>query len=152
MSDMTKRAAVLSPALFASVPAHAQMPDKQSFEVIQRGRYLETLADCTACHTAVGGKLFAGGRPIETPFGNLVAPNITPDPETGIGRWTDEEFVRAIRDGIGHGGIHLYPAMPYTYYTRMTRDDVVAIRAYLETVEPVRNPVQANQLPFPFNV
>jgi mono/diheme cytochrome c family protein len=137
--------------LFGTEAARAQNPDKQSFEVIQHGRYMATAADCTACHTAPGGKPFAGGGALETPFGNLLAPNITPDVATGIGGWTDDEFVNAVQNGIGHGGIHLYPAMPYTYYTRMTREDVIAIRAYLDTVEPVQNKVIANQLPFPFN-
>ncbi|HEX2940251.1 MAG TPA: cytochrome c [Rhodopila sp.] len=149
---MAKAASALVLCLVGCMAAQAEYPDKQAFEVIQRGRYLATAADCTACHTAVGGKPFAGGRAVETPFGKLIAPNITPDPTTGIGAWTDDEFVRAIRDGIGHGGIHLYPAMPYTYYTRMTPQDVIAIRAYLNTVDPVRNPVQANQLPFPFDI
>jgi mono/diheme cytochrome c family protein len=129
----------------------AQNPDKQSFEVIEHGRYMAIASDCTACHTAPDGKPFAGGGALETPFGILLAPNITPDVGTGIGGWTDDEFVNAVRNGIGHGGIHLYPAMPYTYYTKLTRRDVIAIRAYLDTVEPVRNRVIANQLPFPFN-
>jgi mono/diheme cytochrome c family protein len=129
----------------------AQYPNKQAFEGIEHGRYMATAADCAACHTAPGSKPFAGGGALETPFGILLAPNITPDLETGIGGWTDDEFVNAVQNGIGHGGVHLYPAMPYTYYTRMTREDVIAIRAYLDTVEPVRNRVQANQLPFPFN-
>jgi mono/diheme cytochrome c family protein len=131
--------------------ALAQDPDKQSFEVIEHGRYMAIAGDCTACHTAKGGQLFAGGGALQTPFGTLLAPNITPDLETGIGGWSDDEFVKAVQNGIGHSGIHLYPAMPYTYYTKMTHADVIAIRAYLDTVEPVRNKVVANQLPFPFN-
>jgi mono/diheme cytochrome c family protein len=95
---------------------------------------------------------FAGGRPIETPFGNIVAPNITPDPETGIGSWSDEQFDAAIRKGLRPDGSHLYPAMPYNAYTKMSHDDVLAIRAYLSTVTPVRNAVIANTLPFPFNI
>jgi mono/diheme cytochrome c family protein len=137
--------------LVGTAAGHAQNPDKQSFEVIEHGRYMATAADCTACHTAKGGQPFAGGGALETPFGTLLAPNITPDVETGIGGWTDDQFVNAVQNGIGHSGIHLYPAMPYTYYTKMTRADVVAIRAYLDTLQPVRNLVQANQLPFPFN-
>lgn len=93
-----------------------------------------------------------GGRPIETPFGTLLAPNITPDRESGIGAWTDDEFVNALLVGTGRGGKHLYPAMPYTYFTRMSRNDAQAIRMYLQTVPPVRNHVVANQLPFPFNI
>ena len=101
--------------LFASSAARGQYPDKQAFEVIEHGRYMATAADCTACHTAPGGKPFAGGGALETPFGTLLAPNITPDIGTGIGGWTDDQFVEAVRTGIGHGGVHLYPAMPYTY-------------------------------------
>ena len=137
--------------VLGTMAARAQNPDKQSFEVIEHGRYMATAADCSACHTAPGGKPFAGGGALETPFGILLAPHITPDLATGIGGWTDDEFVNAVQNGIGHGGIHLYPAMPYTYYTKMTREDVIAIRAYLDTVEPVQNKVIANQLPFPFN-
>jgi mono/diheme cytochrome c family protein len=137
--------------LAGNAAARAQNPDKQAFEVIEHGRYMATAGDCTACHTAPGGKPFAGGGALETPFGILLAPNITPDVATGIGGWTDDEFVNAVQNGIGHGGIHLYPAMPYTFYTKLTRADVIAIRAYLDTVQPVNNRVIANQLPFPFN-
>lgn len=153
MRSRTTRYILLAcaPLAFGTAAGRAQNPDKQAFEVIEHGRYMATAADCTACHTAPGGKPFAGGGALETPFGTLLAPNITPDLETGIGGWTDEQFVNAVQNGIGHGGIHLYPAMPYPYYTRMTREDVIATRAYLDTLQPVRNLVQANQLPFPFN-
>lgn len=137
--------------LLGTAAVRAQNPDKQSFEVIEHGRYMAIAGDCAACHTGNGGQPFAGGGALQTPFGTLLAPNITPDVETGIGGWTDDQFVNAVQNGIGHGGIHLYPAMPYPYYTKMTREDVIAIRAYLDTVQPVRNLVQANQLPFPFN-
>lgn len=127
--------------------------DSQNFTQVEKGRYLTTAADCFACHTMrSGGKPFAGGRPIETPFGNITTPNITPDSETGIGAWTDDQFVRAVRDGVRPDGGRLYPAMPFTAYTKMSRDDVLAIRAYLKTVEPVHHAVTANTLPFPFNI
>jgi mono/diheme cytochrome c family protein len=127
--------------------------DKQDFKQIERGRYLTIVGDCAACHTLPGsGQDFAGGRPIETPFGNILAPNITPDRQTGIGAWTDDEFVDALQKGTGRNGTHLYPAMPYTYYTKVTRDDALAIRAYLNTVPAVSNTVNADQLPFPFNI
>ena len=127
--------------------------DKQDFAQIERGRYLTIVGDCAACHTLPGsGRDFAGGRAVETPFGQLIASNITPDPVTGIGAWTDEEFIKALTEGTGRDGTHLYPAMPYTYYTKVTRDDALAIRAYLNTVPPVYNPVDADQLPYPFNV
>ena len=138
--------------LFLGTSAAHAAADQQAFEEIARGRYLAIAGDCAGCHNAPGGAPYAGGLPIETPFGTLVSPNITPDRETGIGAWTDDEFVNAMRDGTRRGGEHLYPAMPYTYYTKAAREDVLAIRAYLQTLEPVRNEVKANQLPFPFNV
>ena len=129
--------------------AAAQMP---SFERIERGRDLAAQGDCTGCHTLRGGPPFAGGVALQTPFGTLVAPNITPDRETGIGAWSEEEFLRSMHEGIAAGGKRLYPAMPYTAYTRMSERDVRDIWAYLRTVEPVRNAIEPNQLPFPFNI
>ncbi len=139
-------------ALFVSLTGTAFAQDTQSFDRIERGRYLAVLGDCTGCHTAPGGKPFAGGLALQTPFGTLVAPNITPDPETGIGNMTNEEFLAALHEGRGHNGKRLYPAMPYPAYTKMTDDDVLAMRAYLATVAPVTNRVVSNQLPFPFNI
>jgi mono/diheme cytochrome c family protein len=140
-------------ALSAVSSAKAGDSDPQEFSQIERGRYLAVLSDCASCHTVPGSNQpFAGGRPIETPFGNIVAPNITPDPETGISSWSDEAFDAAVRGGLRRNGSRLYPAMPYTTYTKMSRDDVLAIRAYLNTVIPVRNAVVANTLPFPFNI
>jgi mono/diheme cytochrome c family protein len=140
-------------ALTAVVSAKAGDSDPQEFTQIERGRYLAVLSDCASCHTVPGSNQpFAGGRAIETPFGNIVAPNITPDPETGIGSWSDDAFDAAIRKGLRRNGSRLYPAMPYTAYTQMSQDDVLAIRAYLDTVTPVRNAVVANTLPFPFNI
>ncbi len=133
--------------------ANAAGIDVQDFTQIKRGSYLTVVGDCAACHTLPGsGHAFAGGRPIETPFGELVAPNITPDPQTGIGAWTDDEFVNALTKGTSRNGTHLYPAMPYTYYTKVTRDDALAIRAYLNTVPAVRNDVRSNHLPFPLDI
>jgi mono/diheme cytochrome c family protein len=127
--------------------------DAQNFTRVARGRYLSILSDCASCHTVPGrDQPFAGGRPIETPFGNIVAPNITPDLPTGIGAWTDDQFDDAVRKGIGRDGAPLYPAMPYNAYAKMSRDDVLAIRAYLGTVQAADNPVVANTLPFPFSI
>jgi mono/diheme cytochrome c family protein len=140
-------------AALAVAGALAQAIDKQDFTQIERGRYLTVAGDCAACHTLPGsGHELAGGRAIETPFGQLLAPNITPDPQTGIGAWTDDEFVNALTRGTGRNGVRLYPAMPYTYYTKLTREDALAIRAYLNTIPAVYNPVDANQLPFPFDI
>jgi mono/diheme cytochrome c family protein len=133
-----------------SAPSHAVNP--QAADLVTRGRYLATAGDCTACHTAQGDKPFAGGLPIDTPFGTLVSANITPDRVVGIGAWSDEEFVRAMQEGIAPGGKHLYPAMPYTAFTHVTREDLLAIRAYLATLEPVGDAVETNRLPFPFNI
>jgi mono/diheme cytochrome c family protein len=123
-----------------------------SYEKVARGQYLATVGDCAACHTAPGGKPFAGGVPIETPFGRLVGANITPDRNTGIGGWSVDDFQNAMSQGIAKGGYHLYGAMPFTAYTKVTKEDNAAIWAYLQTVEPVNNPIEPNQLPFPFNV
>ncbi|HEX3439940.1 MAG TPA: c-type cytochrome [Pseudolabrys sp.] len=140
-------------ALAAAPTFGATSTDGQEFSQIERGRYLARAADCTACHTTPGAaQPFAGGRPIETPFGDITTPNITPDLETGIGAWTDDEFDNAMRNGIRPNGSRLYPAMPYNSYTKMSRSDVMAIRAYLNTVAPVQNHVVANTLPFPFNI
>jgi mono/diheme cytochrome c family protein len=127
--------------------------DGQKFGEIERGRYLAKAADCFACHTVQNsGKPYAGGRPLETPFGSITSPNITPDQETGIGAWTDDQFDNAVRKGVRPDGANLYPAMPYTSYSKMSRKDVMAIRAYLKTVKPIRNAVITNTLPFPFNI
>ncbi|HEX9465326.1 MAG TPA: cytochrome c [Alphaproteobacteria bacterium] len=148
-------------ALLAAASAFAASPtgpgdplshDPQAFDEIERGRYLAIAADCTACHTAPEGKPYAGGRKIDTPFGLLVSPNLTPDYDTGIGGWSDDDFVSALQRGIGAGGMHLYPAMPYPYYARMPRADILAIRAFLKTLQPAHNEVNVNQLPFPFRI
>ncbi len=115
------------------------------------GEYLTRAADCVACHTAEGGAPFAGGRAFSLPVGTIYSPNITPDKQTGIGDYTDDEWVAAIQRGIGHGGRHLYPAMPYTSYSHMTRTDALAIKAYLFTLPPIHQENTANHLRFPFN-
>jgi len=129
-----------------AAPMAAAMTD-----LAKRGEYLARAGDCIACHTADKSRPFAGGLPMSTPFGALYTPNITPDPDTGIGRWTDAEFLRAMQKGIGKGGQHLYPAFPYTEYTRVTDRDLLAIRAYLNTLPPIRYTPPRNELGFPFN-
>ena len=138
--------------LFVSLTGNAFAQDTQSFDRIERGRYLAVLGDCAGCHTASHGAPFAGGVALQTPFGTLVAPNITSDPETGIGNMTNEEFLAVLHEGRGHDGKRLYPAMPYPAYTKMTDDEVLALRAYFATVAPVSNRVVSNQLPFPLNI
>ena len=161
LARRVERVAVASLLVASSLVAvgHAQTDvqgtslDPQNFVQIERGRYLTVAGDCASCHTVPGsGEPFAGGRSIETPFGVVVGANITPDRETGIGAWSDELFLSALREGKGHAGTLLYPAMPYPYYTKVTERDGLAIRAYLNTVKPVHNAVVSNKLPFPFDV
>jgi mono/diheme cytochrome c family protein len=123
----------------------------RSADLITRGRYLTQAADCEVCHTREGGEPFAGGRAFKTPFGVLYSPNITPDPQTGIGAWTDADFLRALHAGVARNGARLYPAFPYDSYTLIADDDVRAIRAYLFSLPPVHATAPPNSLRFPFN-
>lgn len=120
-------------------------------ETITRGLYLATAGDCIACHTQRGQPAFAGGLEIPTPFGKLYTPNITPDVETGIGRWSADDFWRAMHDGIGKDGAYLYPAFPYTNYTKVTREDSDAIHAYLMSLKPVPRRNTPHDMRFPYN-
>jgi mono/diheme cytochrome c family protein len=147
--------AVAAATLVSGLPSSkAQSPqDNQDFMQIERGRYLAIASDCAACHTNPRDQRpFAGGRPIPTPFGIVVASNITPDRQTGIGAWSDAQFDAAVRGGRMPDGSRLYPAMPYPYFTRMSSDDVRALRAFLNTIEPVPHRVEPDQLPFPFSI
>jgi len=118
---------------------------------VARGEYLVRAGGCMACHTANPSRPFAGGRAMPTRFGTFYTPNITSDRATGIGAWTDAQFVRAMREGIGRNGERLYPAFPYTAYTRLTDADVLSMRAYLATLPPVRNTPSRHALRFPFD-
>jgi mono/diheme cytochrome c family protein len=123
-----------------------------SADVLARGEYLAKAADCTACHTVPGsGKAFAGGVPFKLPFGTIYSSNITADETTGIGSWSDDDFVRAVREGVRKDGKHLYPAFPYTSYTQLSRSDVLAIKAYLFSLPKISQPGKANNLSFPYN-
>lgn len=139
---------VLAATVLASTAVRA---DLDGYVQVERGRYLAVAGDCAACHASGKGP-FAGGRAIETPFGNINAANITPDRNTGLGRWSAEDFWHALHDGISVSSGHLYPAFPYNYTTRVTRDDSDAIFAYLRSLEPVHNPVDRNTLPWPFSI
>ena len=119
--------------------------------LVERGAYLARAADCEACHTTQDGKPYAGGLPFKLPFGTLHSTNITPDKETGIGNYSDQDFLNAVHRGIRHDGARLYPAMPFASYTYMTDDDALAIKAYLFSLPPVRAPAPENTLSFPFN-
>jgi mono/diheme cytochrome c family protein len=139
-------------AVAALTTTAVRAADLKMSSTVERGKYLATAADCASCHTKPGGQPFAGGVTLRTPFGALVAPNITPDREAGIGSWTTDEFISALQDGRGRNGIRLYPAMPYPAYTKMTREDALAIRAYLQTIPPAPNKIEPNHLPFPFDI
>jgi len=120
-------------------------------DIVARGEYLTRAADCEVCHTAKGGRPFAGGLAFNLPFGALYSPNITPDVETGIGAWSDADFLAAVHQGIARDGTRLYPAFPYAAYTYLTDVDALAIKAYLFSLAPVRYTPPANTLAFPFN-
>lgn len=119
--------------------------------LIQRGEYLTRAADCEVCHTAKGGAPFAGGFAFQLPFGTIYSTNITPDRATGIGAYTDEQFIAALHEGKRKDGQNLYPAMPFASFSGMTDEDALAIKAYLFSLAPVNAPPRANSLSFPFN-
>lgn len=120
--------------------------------LIDRGKYLATVGDCAACHTMLGGTRYAGGRSLATPFGDVPAPNITPDPDTGLGHWTFDDFWQALHDGKGRHGELLYPVFSYTSFTKVTREDARAIFAYLQSLPPVPQAATPLGLAFPYDV
>lgn len=141
------RALTLLAAVTVGSPVIAQPGDAE------RGAYMLAAAGCVACHTLPkDGAFLAGGRELKTDFGSFFTPNITPDPETGIGNWSDEDFVRAMKNGVSPDGYRYYPTFPYTSYTRMTRQDMLDLKAYLDTVPPVRITVPGHDLAFPFGI
>ena len=137
------------PARLDPAPAQANLPAGQA--LLARGEYVARATDCVACHTLGSSKPYAGGLPFHLPFGTIYAPNITPDKETGIGTWTDAEFIRAMRHGVGKDGEDLYPAFPYTSYAQMSTEDILALKAYLFSQPAVRSETPANTLQFPYN-
>ncbi|HTT04086.1 MAG TPA: c-type cytochrome [Steroidobacteraceae bacterium] len=143
------RCGSISPAAPGSARTSTTLPPL-STPTLERGRALVTLGDCEACHTARGGAAFAGGRAIPTAFGTFYSPNITPDEATGLGRWSADDFWRALHEGIDREGHVLYPAFPYPSYTRILRSDSDAMFAYLRTLHPVQRPNQRHQLRFPY--
>ncbi|WP_426419724.1 c-type cytochrome [Bradyrhizobium genosp. A] len=118
----------------------------------RRGASLALLGDCATCHTAPGGVPYAGGLAMPTPFGTIYSTNITPDPDTGIGRWSEQAFVRALRAGVDREGRHLYPAFPYDHFTHVSDDDAKALYAFFMSIDPVRASAPPNELPFPLDV
>ncbi|WP_052697843.1 cytochrome c [Luteibacter yeojuensis] len=119
---------------------------------LTEGQYLTTAGDCASCHTARNGKPMAGGRVVPTPFGAIPSPNLTPDAETGLGTWTADDFYKALHEGISHDGTSLYPAFPFTSYTKVTRADSDAMFAYLKSLPAVRNPATPNTLRWPYRM
>ena len=131
----------------------APVTDTANTELIQHGQYLATAGDCIACHTATGGKPFAGGLVVPTPVGDIISTNITPSKTNGIGNYTLEQFTAALRQGVRADGQHLYPAMPYTSYAKITDDDIRAMYAYfMHGVTPVDASPAPTSLPFPFSI
>ncbi|GAB3793811.1 c-type cytochrome [Dyella agri] len=146
---------LLRPLGHAPVPRGASAVSAATLRdpaLIARGAYLAAAGDCAACHTRRGGQPYAGARLIPTPFGNVAAPNLTPDAATGLGDWSFEDFWQAMHRGIGRHGEPLYPAFPYTSYTWVTRDDALAIYAWLQSLPPVSQPPVPNQLAFPYKL
>jgi mono/diheme cytochrome c family protein len=143
-----RRAIVLASLMMPAVA----LADPDSYGEVARGKALAISGDCVACHTAPGGVPFAGGLALQTPFGPIMTPNITADTTTGIGSWSADDFAKAMHEGRRPGGVYLYPAFPYPYYTKVTRADTDAIYAYLRSLPPVVNRVNRNTLPFPFNI
>src|SRR3954452_16021822 len=141
-------AVVWRPAMAAIDP-----PAPASFDnaLLKRGRDLAAIGNCNDFHTVRGAKDFAGGLPVPTPFGAIYSSNITPDAETGIGRWSEAAFRRAMQSGVDRNGRHLYPTFPYDHFTNVSEEDDRALYAYLMTRRPFREPARENQLSFPFN-
>ncbi|WP_213954622.1 MULTISPECIES: cytochrome c [unclassified Variovorax] len=152
---LARVAAVLGAALAMTAcggPTGDGKPVKSSADEIARGKYLARAADCAACHTAPGGAPMAGGAALESEFGALYGSNITPDPQHGIGKWSKDDFYKAVHDGTSPGARQLYPAMPYASYRAMPREDVDAIYAYLMQLPAVAQPSKPDELRFPYNM
>ncbi|WP_271169902.1 c-type cytochrome [Hansschlegelia plantiphila] len=149
MTGLIRNIAAAAALVLAFAPVSARA-DAQS-DLVARGEYVTRAADCVACHTVPGGKQFTGGRPFKLPFGVLYSPNLTPDETTGIAGYSDDDWVRMLHEGVGRGGKHLYPAMPYASYTGMSREDALAVKAYLMSLAPVHAPAPENDIGFPFN-
>lgn len=130
----------------------APIPDGPNADLLRRGRYLTIAGDCASCHTRRGGRPFEGGLGLRTPFGIIYSANLTSDPDNGIGKWTTDQFFRALHDGVAPGGKHLYPALPYPHFTIVSRAQSDAILAYLKTVPAVHYAQPANRLPFPLDI
>ncbi len=152
------------PIYLISASAMAQNSNAQAYKPnIENGRYMYIAGGCASCHAAPASSACddpknaddlkpVGGRCLKTGFGTFYSPNITPDDETGIGRWTDEDFVRAMTEGVSPAGENLYPAFPYTSYRNMKQSDVLDLFAYIKTLEPVTSSVPDHDLSFPYSI
>lgn len=141
---------LLASLALASALMHPASADEARDPAIVRGEYLVRAGGCITCHTAkeAGAVTLSGGRALETPFGKFYSPNITPDEQTGIGAWSDEEFLDAFWEGVGPGGRYYFPVFPFPSYTGVTREDLLAIKAYLFSLEPARKKVPDHELPW----
>lgn len=148
-----KATSLLSLAMLSGIFMHSVQAEQTANDaLISKGAYLARAGDCTACHTAAGGKPFAGGLAINSPMGVIYSTNITPEPDKGIGKYTEQQFSDAVRKGIRADGSYLYPAMPYPDYQGMTDDDIHALYTYfMKGVQPVAESAPETSLSFPFN-
>ena len=140
-----------TPRMLAAADLPAHTPD------LANGETMFWAGGCESCHAAADARgddelKLGGGQPLVTPFGTFHAPNISPDPDHGIGHWTDLDFVNAMKFGVAPGGVHLYPAFPYTSYQRMRVEDILDLKAFLDTLPPVTTASLPHELPFPFNI
>lgn len=138
-------------ALICGLLTGTAVADRNSYAQISKGRYLARVGDCVACHSAPDGEYLAGGKAIPTPFGEIYSANITPDEETGLGNWNQDQFIRAMRHGVSADGSHLYPAFPYPSFTRVTDQDLAAIWSYLKTIDPVHKRIREPDIYWPLN-
>jgi mono/diheme cytochrome c family protein len=143
--------AILATVILCTAFGFGRAQAQPSAETIARGRALTDAGDCGSCHTADPSKPVAGGKRIDTPFGGVYSANLTPDRDTGLGEWSDEDFYRALHFGVDRDGSRYYPAFPYPHFTKIIKPDVLAIRAYLNTLPPVRNEPPSPQLRWPLN-
>ena len=143
--------AILAGFLLCAAFAAGEGRAEPSAEDVARGKALTIAGDCASCHTADPAKPFAGGKRIDTPFGGIYSPNLTPDRDTGLGSWSEDNFYRALRHGVAPNGSRYYPAFPYPNFSKLTRQDILAIRAYLATLTPVRNTPPPLELRWPFS-
>lgn len=151
MNSLPRIFGLLLLSFAAGSAAHAQQKSAGASDIVKRGEYLARAGDCIACHTAPEGRTFAGGRAMPTPFGTLFSSNITPDRDTGIGKWSADDFYVTMHRGRFPDGGLIYPAMPFASYTKVTRADSDAIFAYLKSIPPVNQKNREHDLRFPYN-